>query len=197
MLVGVIGTVRISAGGMIAPSTATYALIWATIARMSESSHGDDAGMLLAATRTQVLCCYMTQDVCSSREAWGAARCGSARRDRGLTALTRAEFAIDLPLSPSHRVWAVPTAQRLAALGPISDGGGGRGPWVARNLYQSSSGAVVDVGLALAYSNCARYTASVAAGSTRAAARSGGRRIERTALCKRRSRIAITNGACR
>jgi 4-amino-4-deoxy-L-arabinose transferase-like glycosyltransferase len=79
----------------------------------------------------------------------------------GLTALTRAELAIDLPLIAVALVWwAVPDwRNRLTTLGTIFLAAAVVvAPWVARNLYQFEKPELLSntLGLALAYSNCDR-----------------------------------------
>jgi 4-amino-4-deoxy-L-arabinose transferase-like glycosyltransferase len=169
VLVGVIGR-RIGSPrvGLIAAFfTATYALIWVNdLLVMSESlAMATTAGMVLAAytyyspafsAATCPQCAHVAAEKRGGRMA--AVALGVLG---GLTALTRAELAIDLPLIAVALVWwAVPDwRSRLTTLGTIFLAAAVVvAPWVARNLYQFEKPVLLSnsFGLALAYSNCDR-----------------------------------------
>jgi 4-amino-4-deoxy-L-arabinose transferase-like glycosyltransferase len=149
VLVGVIGR-RIGSPrvGLIAAFfTATYAMIWVNdLLVMSETlAMTTTAGMLLAA--------YAYWQSRSRRAAIALGVLGA------LTALTRAELAIDLPLIAVVLVWcAVPDWRgRLTTLGAIFLAAAVVvAPWVGRNLYQFDRPVLLSsgLGIALAYSNC-------------------------------------------
>ncbi len=151
VLVGLVGR-RIGSPriGLIAAFfTATYALIWVNdLLVMSET-------LAMTTTAGMVLAAYAYWQHRSRRAAIALGVLG------GLTALTRAELAIDLPLIAVVLVWlAVPDRRaRLTTLAAIFVAAAVVvAPWVARNLYQFDRPVLLSsgLGIALAYSNCDR-----------------------------------------
>jgi 4-amino-4-deoxy-L-arabinose transferase-like glycosyltransferase len=149
VLVGAIGR-RIGSPrvGLIAAFfTATYALIWVNdLLVMSET-------LAMTTTAGMVLAAYTYWQRRSRRAAIALGVLGA------LTALTRAELAIDLPLIAIVLVWfAVPDWRgRLTTLGAVFLAAAVVvAPWVARNLYQFDRPVLLSsgLGIALAYSNC-------------------------------------------